>query len=55
MKDKNRAMMELAAAAHALNMAIYLLGESVEENKEHGYDDYIRMAKESVARAETVE
>ena len=54
MKNKNRAMMELAAAAHNLSMAVYLLGESIEEGKEHDYEAYIGLAKENIARGEAV-
>lgn len=53
--DKLKMMMELSAAAHCLNMAVYLLGESIEENREHDYDSYIKMAKENIAKAEKVE
>ena len=47
-------VMELANAVHHLGMAIYLLGETMEEGYQHTYEVHIRYAKEAIARAEAV-
>lgn len=54
MTDHLKMVMELGNAVHHLGMAILILGETIEEKKEHGYGDYIRFAKEAIARAEVV-
>jgi len=50
----NRAMMDVANAIHQLGMAIYLMGESIDEDRNHGYNEYIRMAKENISHAEAL-
>ena len=54
MADHLKMVMELGSAVHHLGMAIAILGETIEEKKEHGYDDYIRFAKEAIAKAEAM-
>ena len=56
MDDKSRAkmIMHLSNAVHQLGMALVLLGESIEEDKDHDFDYYIEQSEVAIKKAKEV-